>query len=227
MAIHPADRIIERTDHSWANLNAAFGAVLEEHPSARVLDVGAGDSDFAEVSIDGGRSVARLDPDYATNPPAGQDWHVGSAEAIPFPDKSFDAVISAFLMQHLSPEQQAEAIREMIRVTVPHSEESLGAVGIYPVYQESKLDRQLARDGLSHMVVQRLNYEAFERLPIGVKRKYPTIWIPHTTLLDGDTIDRLSRSIAESGALNRRQNLRDIGRRMVMRSQQTNISHVR
>lgn len=43
--------------------------------------------------------------------------HDGDAGAIPFPDATFDAVLSSFVFHHLAREVQAKALREIARVT--------------------------------------------------------------------------------------------------------------
>jgi SAM-dependent methyltransferase len=63
-----------------------------------------------------------LDPNeemlaVARGKPARVDWRVGRAESLPFPDASFDAVVSQFGMMFF--EDRAAALREMLRVLKP------------------------------------------------------------------------------------------------------------
>jgi SAM-dependent methyltransferase len=43
--------------------------------------------------------------------------HDGDAGAIPFPDATFDTVVSSFVFHHLAREVQTKALREIVRVT--------------------------------------------------------------------------------------------------------------
>ena len=47
----------------------------------------------------------------------GMDWHQGRAEAVPFPDRSFDAVVCQFGLMFFA--DRDKAVREMQRVMVP------------------------------------------------------------------------------------------------------------
>lgn len=106
----------------WAPWVVAAATI---QPGQRVLDVACGTGILAQaaaacVGPDGvvagldanpGMLVvaARLDPSL--------DWHEGLAEALPYPDESFDAVISQFGLMFFSDRQQA--LREMFRVLRP------------------------------------------------------------------------------------------------------------
>jgi len=72
--------------------------------------------------------AARLSPDIA--------WQQGSADALPFPEQSFDAVVSQFgLMFFPDP---ARALREMMRVLVPGGRLAVavwGSLADTPVYR--------------------------------------------------------------------------------------------
>jgi SAM-dependent methyltransferase len=91
----------------------------------RVLDVacGTGALSCAAAARVGARgSVVGLDPNeemlaVARRKPARVDWRVGRAESLPFPDASFDAVVSQFGMMFF--EDRAAALREMLRVLRP------------------------------------------------------------------------------------------------------------
>jgi ubiquinone/menaquinone biosynthesis C-methylase UbiE len=94
-------------------------------PNQRVLDVACGTGVLACAAADrvgSGGSVVGLDPNeemlaVAHGKADTIEWRVGRAEAIPFPDESFDAVVSQFGMMFF--ENPSGALREMMRVTRP------------------------------------------------------------------------------------------------------------
>lgn len=94
-------------------------------PGQRVLDVACGTGILArEVSSRVGSTgrVAGIDPSPGMIAVANQlapsvDWRVGVAEALPFPDQSFDAVVSQFGLMFFA--DRSQAIREMRRVLAP------------------------------------------------------------------------------------------------------------
>src|SRR5437763_1851358 len=90
----------------------------------RVLDVGCGTGVLTRVLLDvaPGLEVVGVDPTpsyvaYArasVNSPRAQ-FENGSADALPFPDKSFDATLSLLVLQELP--DASRAVREMARIT--------------------------------------------------------------------------------------------------------------
>src|SRR5688572_11518476 len=94
-------------------------------PGQRVLDVACGTGVLAReatsrvgpagfvAGVDSNRGMvtvaSRLEPRV--------QWRLGTAETLPFPDASFDAVLSQFGLMFFS--DRARALREMLRVLVP------------------------------------------------------------------------------------------------------------
>ncbi len=118
-----------RTNRGVKHYKAVFGPELAAKSGA-ILDVAAGDSDFAEVLHKDGKRVVRLDANYAEDlPEYDVDAVAGLAEHMPFDDGEFSEVLSSYLMEHVNPEDVITVLREMLRVTEPG-----GVVRIYPCY---------------------------------------------------------------------------------------------
>jgi ubiquinone/menaquinone biosynthesis C-methylase UbiE len=88
----------------------------------RMLDVATGPGYAAARGAERGASVVGVDIAEAMVTIAGRlhpqlDFRVGNAEALPFPDSSFDAVVGNFAMLHLARPEAAAA--EFFRVLAP------------------------------------------------------------------------------------------------------------
>jgi SAM-dependent methyltransferase len=96
-------------------------------PVDRVLDVGTGSGLVAIVAAQLGAGVAGFDPTAALLAKARDnaalagcrdiEWHEGAAEALPFPDATFDVVLSQYA--HMFSPQPDVAAGEMLRVLKP------------------------------------------------------------------------------------------------------------
>lgn len=94
-------------------------------PGQRVLDVACGTGALArQVASRTGASgrVVGIDPNSGMVAVAGElapsvEWREGLAESLPFPDQSFDAVVSQFGLMFFADRRQA--LREMLRVLAP------------------------------------------------------------------------------------------------------------
>ncbi|MBM3555866.1 MAG: class I SAM-dependent methyltransferase [Alphaproteobacteria bacterium] len=106
----------------------AYVARLAPRPGERVLDVAGGTGDIAfRIVKRGARAtvcdinasmVARgRDRGLDRGLIAGLDWLVGSAEALPVPDRSVDAVTCAFGLRNMT--DIPKALSEMVRVLKP------------------------------------------------------------------------------------------------------------
>lgn len=116
------DKLVPALMEEWAPRVADAAHI---RPGDRVLDVACGTGVLARAAASRaapGGAVTGLDLAagmlaIAARLSPGITWRQGSATALPFPDRSFDAVVSQFgLMFFPDP---AGALREMMRVLVP------------------------------------------------------------------------------------------------------------
>lgn len=90
---------------------------------ARVLDVGTGEGQVARLAVDGGAElVVGVDPTAnqvveAARRGGGPVYARSGADALPFPDRSFDAVVACLVFEHI--EAVDDAIDEVARVLRP------------------------------------------------------------------------------------------------------------
>ncbi len=219
---HKKERIIERNAHSPMLYEAAFGRFTHSPDIHTILDVAAGDSRYAVAREHKGQRVLRVDNDYARAAPHGDNWLPGDARELPLADGSVDMTLNSFMLMHLDPDSQAKAIKEMLRVTKPYNpntESAVGTVGLYPVYKPERLINALTEAGFGDRFGLALDADAFEELPISERGlEYGTMWFPNWQDMDESDKDSMIATVVESGALNRRRNLMDMGRQVLMRA---------
>lgn len=113
---------IEGRFRGW-NLDAALrylpiASYLDRHRAKTVLDVGSGDRG---LSLYRRRRTIALDLRLETVSPSALLCPVrGSVLALPFPDRSVDAVVCSDVLEHLAPGRRPEALSEMVRVAQRH-----------------------------------------------------------------------------------------------------------
>jgi SAM-dependent methyltransferase len=109
----------------FAEWPARVLGVADVRPGMRVLDVACGTGVLARgaaARVADSGYVAGLDPSPGMLAVARElapdvDWHEGVAESLPFPDDSFDAVVSQFGFMFFA--DKARAAAEMLRVLRP------------------------------------------------------------------------------------------------------------
>jgi len=99
----------------WTNYWWQIRAVADSG-SHDVLEIGVGSRVVSSWLRNNGVRLATLDIDSQLAP----DF-VGSADALPFPDNSFDAIICAEVLEHMPFGSSCQAIREIYRVTRKHA----------------------------------------------------------------------------------------------------------
>lgn len=107
----------ERWSSYWHQI-----AIMRSTGAESVLEVGMGEGVVARQLAAGGIKVETLDIAEDLKPDV-----VGSVTAIPLPDKSYDAVLAAEVLEHITFDDLPQALREMVRVarkfvmiSVPH-----------------------------------------------------------------------------------------------------------
>ena len=116
-------------------------------PGKRVLDIGAGTGALARRCANRGAEAVGLDPSEGMLARA-REKLTGQAGVefrqvaqpflqIPFPDESFDAVVSTYAFHHVPPEQKAAAMAEMHRVLKPGGLWALGDL----IFEDEQAER--------------------------------------------------------------------------------------
>lgn len=126
------DRAVAVDSQLYARYEEVLDMIVEIaniSPGKRVLDIGTGTGNLALRCLARGATVVGLDPSKRMLAKAGEK--VGDDPGaefcqvdepflhIPYPDASFDAVVSAYAFHHIPHRLKPDSVREMIRVLKP------------------------------------------------------------------------------------------------------------
>jgi SAM-dependent methyltransferase len=109
-----------RDQPGWIDGTTAFHALCRTAiPSdSEILEVGPGVGNPTSVFLSSLWTVRGLDVDpAAAQNPSLRSFHVLSGPTYPFPDETFDAVVSDYVVEHVK--NPSEHLREVFRVLVP------------------------------------------------------------------------------------------------------------
>jgi SAM-dependent methyltransferase len=112
--------IFPHTIDSALRYCAVIGLLAERYrPDLRILEVGSGSGGVTAFLQ---HPVTGVDPAFERTADRKTRWLepvAGSAEALPFPDRSFDAVLSVEMLEHVPPEGRERVLGELFRVVTP------------------------------------------------------------------------------------------------------------
>jgi len=114
-------------------VEASHRRLLEQaavQPGQRVLEIGCGTGNLTILAkrLNPSAEVFGIDPDPKALDRAGKKAHRAGlliefrqafTEQLPYPDASFDRILSAFMLHHIQPEGKLPALREVYRVVKP------------------------------------------------------------------------------------------------------------
>ena len=110
--------------HPW--YRSVYGAI-EKVVSGKVLEVGCGRGEFAiwlsrrkpklrVIGLDFSQAAIQIAREFASAQKSSVEFMQGDAESLPFPDNSFDLVISCECMEHVpNPKKMAREIARVLR----------------------------------------------------------------------------------------------------------------
>ena len=156
------DRLLPLYDplHRLLGLGEVHRQLVDQayvRPGHRVLEIGCGTGNLAHLvkRLHPDAEVVGLDPDpkalararrKAEREALRVGFDRGFAEGLPYPDASFDRVLSAFMFHHLGPDVKEEALREVRRVLAPGGSLHLLDVGEAKTTHRSHRNHRLRGD---------------------------------------------------------------------------------
>lgn len=130
----------------------AVVAAARVSAGSRVLDLGTGTGNLALRCLARGAAVIGLDPSERMlanaraktrgNPNVGFRQVDNPFLSIPYPDASFDAVVSTYAFHHVSHRVKPDAVREMLRVLRPGGMWAMGDLAFANAWEEQNALRQ-------------------------------------------------------------------------------------
>jgi SAM-dependent methyltransferase len=117
---------------------------------ARVLDLGAGEAPYRELFA----HVDYLTSDWenSVHPGARAVDVVGSADALPLPDRCFDAIVNTQMLEHVA--EPAAVLREIHRLLIPGGRFFLTVPLVWELHEEPYDFYRYTPHGLSHLLTQ-------------------------------------------------------------------------
>ena len=107
-------------ESSFVNRTTLARQILATCGSGRILDIGCGTGGLVRELLKQGANAFGMDVSSVAiahcNRYTSGRFYTGSVLALPFPDDSFDTLISAGCLEHIAPEDIARSLREMQRV---------------------------------------------------------------------------------------------------------------
>lgn len=122
--------IVPRTNREKEYYYRVFNLDDEGLKDKNVLDVGAGDSNFAQEVAHLTNVIVQLDAQYERRGPAEQEEAVtGMIQALPFKDASFDLIVASYSVMWIPDHELEISLTEMLRVV-----RTGGTIKIHPTY---------------------------------------------------------------------------------------------
>ena len=145
------DKAVAADSQLYARYDEVLDMVVEianVSPRTRVLDIGTGTGNLALRCLACGATVVGLDPSrqmlakatkkVGDNPRAEFRQVVAPFLHIPYPDDSFDAVVSTYAFHHIPHRLKPDSVHEMIRVLKPGGTWVLGDL----MFEDEKAERK-------------------------------------------------------------------------------------
>ena len=145
------DKAVAADSQIYARYDEVLDFVVEiakVSPMMRVLDIGTGTGNLALRCLAHGAAVVGLDPSGRMLAEAcekvGDDTRVEFRQVdtpflhIPYPDNSFDAVVSTYAFHHIPHRLKSDSVREMVRVLKPDGIWTLGDL----IFENEEAERE-------------------------------------------------------------------------------------